>query len=362
MGMRVIHPRTFAATHNHRSATGHLGAGLHAQSASGSVGMSLLPSIRPMKKNFALIGAAGFVAPRHLEAIRATGNNLVAATDLHDSVGILDRFFPDTRFFTEFERFDRHLEKLRRKGPGEAVDFVSICSPNYLHDAHCRLALRIGADAICEKPLVINPWNIDQLTELEEEYGRRVWTILQLRTHPKLIELKQRLDAQKDRKRVNVELSYVTRRGSWYHYSWKGQPERSGGLAMNIGIHFFDMLLWLFGDMHETETHLHQNDRMSGRLELEWASVKWFLSVNRDDLPAASVAAGKPAFRALTMDGEDFEFSDVFGDLHTAVYQRTLEGNGFGLKDARPAIELVATIRNAPVRDNDADVHPMLKR
>jgi UDP-N-acetyl-2-amino-2-deoxyglucuronate dehydrogenase len=313
-------------------------------------------------KNFALIGAAGFVAPRHLEAIRATGNTLVAATDLHDSVGILDRFFPDTRFFTEFERFDRHLEKLRRRGPGETIDYVSVCSPNYLHDAHCRLALRVGADAICEKPLVINPWNLDQLAELEQEYGRRVWTILQLRTHPKLIELQQRLAAQKDRKRVEVDLSYVTRRGSWYHYSWKGQPERSGGLALNIGIHFFDMLLWLFGPAAASETHLHQMDRMAGRLELQHATVRWFLSVNRDDLPAASVAAGKPAFRSLTMDGEDIEFSDVFGDLHTAVYRRTLDGQGFGLEDARPAIDLVYRIRHDAVLERPADPHPMLRR
>lgn len=319
-----------------------------------------LPGIR--MKNFALIGAAGFVAPRHLEAIKATQNRLVAAVDLHDSVGILDRFFPDTRFFTEFERFDRHLEKLRRRGPDEAVDYVSICTPNYLHDAHCRLALRVGADAICEKPLVINPWNLDQLQELETEYGRRIWTILQLRTHPKLIALKERLESQRDRKRVEVVLSYVTRRGSWYHYSWKGDEARSGGVAMNIGIHFFDMLVWLFGAAQSTETHLVSADRMGGRLELEHASVKWFLSVNRDDLPQASVDANKPAYRSLTMDGEEFEFSEVFGDLHTAVYQETIEGRGFGVEDSRPAIELVYRIRKDTVRDGVVDAHPMVAR
>ena len=295
---------------------------------------------------FALIGAAGFVAPRHMEAIRRCGHQLVAAVDPHDSVGILDRYFPDVHFFTEIERFDRHLEKLRRRGEG--VDYVSVCSPNYLHDAHVRLALRLQAHALCEKPLVISPWNLDALAELEAEHGRRVNTVLQLRLHPDLIALKESLSASTGTRR-QVRLTYVTRRGRWYGASWKGSESRSGGLAMNIGIHFFDLLLWLFGPVEESRVFLSGPEKMAGRLELEGADVDWFLSVDVDDLPAAARQRGDHASRTLTMDGEDVEFSSGFADLHTRVYERALAGQGFGIEDARPSIELVHALREAAV-------------
>jgi UDP-N-acetyl-2-amino-2-deoxyglucuronate dehydrogenase len=333
---------------------------LRAGGARDSVALASLAE--PPMKNFALIGAAGYVAPRHLEAIRATGNQLVVAVDPHDSVGILDRYFPNARFFTEVERFDRHLEKLRRRGPDDAVHYVSICSPNYLHDAHCRLALRVGADAICEKPLVINPWNLDQLAELEADTGHTVWTVLQLRVHPLLVALREKLLAAPPREKAKVDLGYITRRGSWYHYSWKGDVERSGGLAMNIGVHFFDLLVWLFGGVESTETHLAQGDRMAGAIELERASVRWFLSVNSDDLPEATRAAGRPAWRSLTIDGEEIEVSDVFSDLHNRVYEAILAGNGYRSADARQAIELVHRIRHAEVVSGGDRAHPLLAR
>jgi UDP-N-acetyl-2-amino-2-deoxyglucuronate dehydrogenase len=298
-------------------------------------------------RNFALIGAAGYIAPRHLEAIQSTGNRLVAAADPHDSVGILDRFFPDCRFFTEIERLDRFLEKLRRRPEDEQVHYVSICTPNYLHDAHVRLALRVRAHAICEKPLVINPWNLDALQELEAEYGRRVFTILQLRVHPALLALRERLLAGDRAGRRDVRLTYVTRRGSWYHTSWKGSEEKSGGVVMNIGIHFFDMLMWLFGGVDRSVVHGRDDERAAGRLELERASVRWLLSLDGRDLPDAARAAGKSAYRSLTVDGEEIEFSDVFAGLHTKVYEETLAGRGFGIADARPSIELVYRIRRS---------------
>jgi UDP-N-acetyl-2-amino-2-deoxyglucuronate dehydrogenase len=309
-------------------------------------------------KNFAITGVAGFVAPRHLKAIVETGNRLVAAIDPHDAVGILDRYSFDVRFFTEFERFDRHLEKLRRGPADERVDYVSICSPNHLHDAHTRLALRVGADAICEKPLVINPWNLDALEELEKETGRRVYTVLQLRLHPSLVALKQRIAAAA-RHHV-VALTYVTARGRWYDVSWKGSHERSGGIAINIGIHFFDLLLWLFGTMHECEVHLADPTRMAGHLELQHATVRWFLSTDRRDLPFTIQAGSPSTFRSIVVDDQEVEFTDGFADLHTRVYEETLAGRGFGIGDARGSIELAHRIRTARVTTPRLAPHPML--
>ncbi|HVR38790.1 MAG TPA: Gfo/Idh/MocA family oxidoreductase [Thermoanaerobaculia bacterium] len=297
--------------------------------------------------NFALIGVAGFVAPRHLDAIRDTGNLLVAATDPNDSVGILDRYSFDVKFFREIERFDRFLEKARRGPESSRVQYVSICSPNYLHDAHVRLALRVGAHAICEKPLVINPWNLDALQELERESGGRIYTVLQLRQHPSLLQLREKLQRDRSR-RHQVELTYVTARGAWYDVSWKGSEERSGGVATNIGIHFFDLLLWLFGDVQSCEVHTNEKRRMSGLLELQNADVRWFLSVEKSDLP------GKPTtHRSITVDGEEIEFTQGFTDLHTLVYRDILAGGGAGIDDARPSIELVHRIRSAKVTTND---------
>ncbi|HJL14884.1 MAG TPA: Gfo/Idh/MocA family oxidoreductase [Sandaracinaceae bacterium LLY-WYZ-13_1] len=308
-------------------------------------------------KNFALLGVAGFVAPRHLRAIHDTGNRLVAACDPHDSVGVLDSYSLDAKFFTEFERFDRHLEKQRRKSEAERLHYLSICSPNYLHDAHVRLALRLGADAICEKPLVINPWNLDQLAELEAETGSRVHTVLQLRLLPSLVALREEIRRRRDRARVN--LTYVTRRGAWYHVSWKGQEAKSGGLPTNIGIHFFDLLQWMFGETHHCEVHVNDPDRWSGFLELDRADVRWFLSTRVEDLPRASVEAGKPAFRSITLDGEEMEFSTGFTDLHTRVYEDVLAGGGYGIEDARPSIELAHRIRTtAPSVPKDGRAHP----
>jgi UDP-N-acetyl-2-amino-2-deoxyglucuronate dehydrogenase len=312
-----------------------------------------------MSKNFALLGVAGFVAPRHLTAIHNTGNRLVAACDPHDSVGVLDSTFLDAKFFTEFERFDRHLEKLRRRGEEERLHYLSICSPNYLHDAHVRLALRIGADAICEKPLVINPWNLDQLAELEEETGSRVFSVLQLRLLPTLIALREQVKTRTSR--ADVVLSYVTRRGAWYGASWKGSEAKSGGLPTNIGIHFFDLLQWIFGATHRCEVHLKEPDRWSGFLELDQADVRWLLSTRIDDLPAESRAAGKPAFRSITLDGEEIEFSGGFGDLHTRVYEDILAGGGFGIEDCRPSIELAYRIRSSAHAMPGEHVHPMLQ-
>lgn len=295
-------------------------------------------------KNFALIGAGGYIAPRHMKAIKDTGNNLLAALDKHDSVGILDSFFPDADFFTEFERFDRHLEKLKRQGI--KTDYVSICSPNYLHDAHIRFGLRIGANAICEKPLVLNPWNIDALEEIERETGKKVFTILQLRLHPAIIKLKEKIAADTSGKKFNVNLSYITSRGNWYHTSWKGDIQKSGGIATNIGVHFFDMLMWIFGDVKRNDVFKHTSDTAEGSLELERANVTWMLSINEKTLPADVRAAGKRTFRSLSIDGEEFEFSEGFTELHTLSYSNILSGNGFPLSETRKAIQLVHEIRN----------------
>jgi UDP-N-acetyl-2-amino-2-deoxyglucuronate dehydrogenase len=298
-------------------------------------------------KKFAFTGVGGYIAPRHLKAIRDTGNVLVAAVDPNDSVGILDQFSYDTRFFQEFERFDRHLEKLRRKGETEKVHYVSICSPNYLHDAHIRFALRIGAHAICEKPLVINPWNLDPLQEMEKESGKKIFTILQLRLLPSLIAIKNRIAADNKKSKFNIVLTYITSRGNWYHNSWKGDVTRSGGITTNIGIHFFDLLLWLFGKPEGSEVHALTPFTAAGYLELERATVKWFLSIDKNNLPKIAVNNNKFTFRSITIDDEELEFSDGFTDLHTALYRNILEGNGFGIEDARPSIELVHQIRNA---------------
>jgi len=298
-------------------------------------------------KKFSLIGAAGYIAPRHMAAIRDTGNMLVAALDPNDSVGIIDSFFPDADFFTEFERFDRHINKIRREGNG--VDFVSICSPNYLHDSHIRFAFRSGADVICEKPLVLNPWNIDGLQEMESDTGRRVNTILQLRLHPAIIALRKSVtDAAQDRK-YDVDLTYITSRGNWYMQSWKGDDKKSGGIATNIGVHFFDMLHFIFGSLQENRVHLREDNRAAGYLEYERGRVRWFLSVDVADMPHDLRRNGQRTYRSITVDGNEVEFSDGFTDLHKQSYLEILAGSGFGLEESRVAIETVANIRTAPV-------------
>ena len=312
-----------------------------------------------MSKRFALIGAAGFIAPRHLKAIKETGNTLIAALDPRDSVGIIDSYFPEADFFTEPERFDRHLDKLHRAG--ESIDFVSICSPNYLHDAHIRMALRNGAHAICEKPIVLNPWNIDGLAAIASECGRSVHTVLQLRHHPAIIGLRERHAPVRDRI-ADIEVTYITSRGKWYHRSWKGDIDKSGGVATNIGVHFFDMLGWIFGGMRSSVVHRRQADCAAGVLELERARVRWFLSVNADHLPEAQRARGQRTFRSIRVDGAEVEFSEGFTDLHTASYREILAGRGFGLMDARPSIEMVYEIREAPLSPLAGDYHPMCRQ
>ncbi|MCE2935946.1 MAG: Gfo/Idh/MocA family protein [Cyclobacteriaceae bacterium] len=298
-------------------------------------------------KNFALIGAAGFIAPRHMKAIKETGNNLVAALDRFDSVGILDSYFPQADFFTEFERFDRHLDKLRRQG--QKIDYVSICSPNYLHDSHIRFALRHQADAICEKPLVLNPWNLDSLLEIEQETGRRVYTILQLRLHPAIQQLREKVKAMPANKKMDVDLTYITSRGHWYHISWKGDLAKSGGVATNIGIHFFDMLIWVFGSVQQSHVTRLSDSTASGHLELERANVNWKLSIDANDLPPAVAAQGKRTYRSIVIAHEELEFSEGFTDLHTDSYRAILVGQGYGINDTRPSIELAHQIRNSKV-------------
>jgi len=295
-------------------------------------------------KNFALIGAGGYIAPRHMKAIKDTGSNLIAALDKHDSVGILDTYFPETEFFVEFERFDRHIEKLKRMGMH--TDYVTVCSPNYLHDAHIRFGLRVGADVICEKPLVLNPWNIDGLMEIEKETGRKISTILQLRLHPAIIALREKVQNTPTGRKCQVNLKYITSRGHWYHISWKGDLQKSGGIATNIGIHFFDMLLWIFGDVQANEVSLHTAETASGKLELERANIDWFLSIDSNTLPAEVKQAGKRTFRSLTIDGDEFEFSEGFTELHTRSYEEIMKGKGFPVEEARKSIELVHQIRN----------------
>lgn len=311
--------------------------------------------------NFALIGAAGYIAPRHLKAIKETGNTLVTALDKFDSVGIIDSFFPDSYFFTESERFDRHLDKLRRQGD-QKIDYVSICSPNYLHDAHIRLALRNQAHAICEKPLVLNPWNVDALKEIENETGKQISTILQLRLHPSIMALKKQVENAPSDKIYDIDLTYITSRGRWYYISWKGDIEKSGGVATNIGIHFFDMLLWIFGELQESQVHISKADMAAGFLQLKKARVRWFLSINENTLPKSLKLAGKRTFRSLSIEGEEFEFSEGFTDLHTVSYQHILSQKGFTLNDARPSIELAHQIRYSAPIGVRGDFHPYLKK
>jgi UDP-N-acetyl-2-amino-2-deoxyglucuronate dehydrogenase len=294
-------------------------------------------------KRFALIGAAGYIAPRHMKAIKDTGNNLVAAFDPYDGVGIMDSHFPDADFFTEFERFDRHIDKLRRQG--NPIDFVSICSPNYLHDAHIRFGLKSGCDVICEKPLVLNPWNIDSLEEIEKETGKKIFTILQLRLHPSIIALREKVKNSPKDKVFNVDLKYITSRGKWYHRSWKGEIQKSGGIATNIGVHFFDMLTWVFGDVKENNVIKHSDDIAEGNLVLEKANVNWFLSIDYNQIPENIRLQGKRTFRTLNMEGEEIEFSDGFTELHTHSYQNILNGVGFGVTETKKAIEIVSAIR-----------------
>tara|TARA_R110002020_G_scaffold103217_6_gene241620 strand:+ start:14124 stop:15053 length:930 start_codon:yes stop_codon:yes gene_type:complete len=307
-------------------------------------------------KRFGLIGAAGYIAPRHMQAIKDTGNKLEVALDLHDSVGILDRYHPEASFFTEIERFDRHIDKLRRRGKG--LDYMSVCSPNYLHDSHIRMALRNDCNVICEKPIVLNPDNLEFLEILEQETGKKVNNILQLRLHESIKELKRTIDPSKT---YEIDLSYITSRGLWYHYSWKGDESKSGGLATNIGIHFFDMLIWIFGDVVENKLYLSEDDAMSGHLRLERANVKWFLSCNEEYVPAALRAQGNKTFRSLQIGEDSFDFSTGFTDLHTKTYQHILSGNGFGIADTKPSVNLAHAIRECPVVPLDDQSHRFLK-
>jgi UDP-N-acetyl-2-amino-2-deoxyglucuronate dehydrogenase len=310
-------------------------------------------------KRFALIGAAGYIAPRHMVAIRETGNALVSALDPNDSVGIIDSHFPEAEFFTEFERFDRHIDKLRRLEKG--VDYVSIASPNYLHDSHMRFAMRSGADAICEKPLVLNPWNIDGLLEIEADTGKRVNTILQLRLHPSIIALRKKVAATENKQKFEVDLTYITSRGNWYLQSWKGNNDKSGGIATNIGVHFYDMLHFVFGSLQENVVHLSMPTKAAGYLEYVHARVRWFLSIDVNDVPDAERAQGKRTFRAISVNGENVEFSDGFTDLHTRSYEEILAGRGFGLEENRVAIETVSAIRHSPIVTR-GEMHPFVVR
>ena len=295
-------------------------------------------------KNFILIGAAGYIAPRHMKAIKQTGNNLIAAYDPYDGVGVIDSHFPNAHFFTEFERFDRHVEKLKRAGT--KIDYVSICSPNYLHDSHIRYGLRIGADVICEKPLVLNPWNVDALIELEAEYKNNVHTILQLRHHEAILELKDKITNGPSDKVYDIDLTYITSRGNWYYTSWKGNVEKSGGIASNIGVHFFDMLQWIFGPIENSSVDIKTKDTNSGKLTFKQANVNWYLSINANNLPQQVKNNGLSTFRTLSIEGEEIEFSKGFTGLHTVSYQHILDGKGYGLADAKSSIEIVSEIRN----------------
>lgn len=314
-----------------------------------------------MTKKFALIGAAGYIAPRHMKAVKDTGNDLIAALDKNDSVGIIDSFFPNADFFTEFERFDRHIDKLRRENQGAAVDYVSICSPNYLHDSHMRFALRAGADAICEKPLVLNPWNIDGLIDIEKDTGRKVNTILQLRVHPSIIALREKVQNEQKATKHEVDLTYITSRGNWYLQSWKGDAKKSGGIATNIGVHFYDMLHFIFGALQENVVHYSDDTMAAGYLEYENARVRWFLSVDYKYVPESAKADGQRTYRSITVDGEEIEFSGGFADLHNRSYEEILAGRGFGLEENRVAIETVSTIRNTTPAGLVGDYHPFLK-
>ena len=310
-------------------------------------------------KTFSLISASGYIAPRHMKAIKETGNELVAAFDPNDSVGIMDSYFPDASFFVEFERFDRHLDKLRRNGKG--IDFVSVCSPNYLHDSHIRFGLRNGADVICEKPIVLNPWNIDALQQIEEESNKRIYSILQLRLHPSIIALRNKVANGPKDKIYDVDLTYITSRGNWYYTSWKGDLAKSGGIATNIGVHFFDMLGWIFGDLKRNDVHVHAHDRAAGFLEFEKARVRWFLSINADTLPDEAKRASKRTYRSIQIEGEELEFSEGFADLHTESYKDILAGKGFRIAETRKSIDIVHDIRHKLPLGLKGEYHPFAK-
>ena len=317
-----------------------------------------------MNKNFALIGAAGYIAPRHMKAIKETGNDLLAALDPYDGIGIMDSNFPNASFFTEFERFDRFVDKWHRDS-GKRIDFISICSPNYLHDSHIRFALRNGTDAISEKPLVLNPWNIDQLKILENETGQKVNNILQLRLHPSIIALKEKVELElkeNPNKVYDIDLTYLTSRGKWYFVSWKGDEEKSGGIASNIGVHFYDMLCWIFGEVEENIVHLKKADANAGTLKLKSANVRWFLSVNIDYIPEEIKSRGLTTYRSITVDNEEIEFSGGFADLHTRSYEEILKGNGFGLDEAYGSINTVSTIRNLEPIGLKGEYHPFCRK
>jgi UDP-N-acetyl-2-amino-2-deoxyglucuronate dehydrogenase len=310
-------------------------------------------------KNFALLGAAGYIAPRHFKAIKETNNLLIAALDKFDSVGVLDSYFPNADFFTEFERFDRHIEKLKRNHT--KLDYVSICTPNYLHDSHIRMALRRGADAICEKPLVLNPWNVDALMDIEKESSQKINTILQLRLHPSIIALKNKVDSETKSEKYDIDLTYITSRGKWYDISWKGDESKSGGISTNIGVHFYDMLSWIFGEVQENVVHLRAKDKSSGFLEFNNARVRWFLSINEHDLPVYIKEKGQRTYRSITIDDEELEFSSGFTDLHTKSYERILNGKGFGMQDAQKSIQIVHDIRNTSITKK-GNLHPFFEK
>tara|TARA_Y100001933_G_C18895149_1_gene520061 strand:+ start:100 stop:1083 length:984 start_codon:yes stop_codon:yes gene_type:complete len=314
-----------------------------------------------MNKNFALIGVSGYIAPRHLKAIKDTNNKLIAALDKYDSVGIIDSFFPDADFFVETERFDRHLEKLKYENE-IMLDYISICTPNYLHDSHIRMALRRECDAICEKPLVLNPWNLDSLEEMERKSGKKIWNVLQLRLHSSIINLKKQVDKSPKNKVFDIDLTYITSRGNWYYTSWKGKKHKSGGIATNIGVHFYDFLSWVFGKVKSNIVHIQTHDRASGYLEFEKARVRWFLSINYDLLPNDIKKKGQRTYRSIKIQNKEFEFSGGFNDLHTKVYENILKGDGFGLDDVRQSIEIVNQIRNSQPIGLKGDFHPFAKK
>ncbi len=311
-------------------------------------------------KKFALIGASGYIAPRHMKAIKETNNQLVAALDPFDSVGIIDSFFPSASFFTEFERFDRHIEMIRREQPNEAINYVSVCSPNYLHDSHTRFALRVGADAICEKPLVLNPWNLDGLKQIEEEHQHKIYTILQLRVHPSIVELKNSIASQSKNSKYEVDLTYITSRGKWCLASWKGDEKKSGGIATNIGVHFYDLLAYLFGDVQQNKVHIRTDTKASVLLEFQNARVRWFLSIDANDLPE-QVKGKQTTYRSIKIEDEEIEFSGGFADLHTKSYEEIMNGNGFEIEDARTAIEIVSQIRTLSLTSISGDYHPYVR-
>lgn len=310
-------------------------------------------------KNFALIGAAGYIAPRHMKAIHDTGNELLVAMDVNDSVGVIDSHFPDAQFFTDFELFDAFVNAERRAG--RKIDFTSIATPNFLHSAHMQWALRTGSEAICEKPLVLQPEQIDELKAIEAETGRKIYTILQLRLHPAILALRDRVAQMPEGEKADVDLTYITSRGNWYLKSWKGLTEKSGGIATNIGVHFYDMLHFVYGDLQENIVHLNTPTKAAGYLEYKRARVRWFLSLDLNDVPAEERTKGKRTFRAVIADGENLEFSDGFTELHTKIYEDILSGGGFGVEDNRVAIETVSTIRNAPISQAGDLAHPFVR-